>query len=284
VNTAIVTDSSACLPANLLTRHNIRTVPLGLLIDGDLIPDGSLSPRELFARVDKARTSPQSTSPAPSDFLTAFREAADAGATSVLCLTLSARYSGTYSAAQAAAGLAGEAMPGTEISVVDTGGLAMTHGFAILAATHALETGATTQGAAATAREVGAKARLVGVLDTMRYLVKGGRVPRVVGWAASILGIRPVLAFESGDARAIARTRTIARGEQRMLDYVDQHAQRKSLHAAVMHTGAERRAERLRDELCRRFSLTEILLTEFTSVMAVHTGPGFVGVAFYHED
>ena len=55
-----------------------------------------------------------------------------------------------------------------------------------------------------------------------------------------------------------------------MLDYVDQHAHGKSLHAAVMHTGAEGRAERLMEELRRRFNPVEILVTEFTSVMAVH--------------
>jgi DegV family protein with EDD domain len=280
---AVITDSSACLPAELVARYGLRVVPLGLLIDDELFPDGALTPDELFARVDAARGRPQSTSPAPGEFLEAFQAARDEGADGALCLTLSAGYSGTHAAAVGAAEMAGEKLPGLPVRVVDTGGLAMTHGFAVLAAARAIGEGAGLTDAADIAQRVGSEGQLVGTLETMHYLVKGGRVPWIVGWAASRLGIRPVLAFERGNARSIARCRTTERAEERILDYLA-HQAKHVPRAAVMHTGAPERAARLAGHVCERFRPEQLIVTEFTSVMAVHTGPGFVGIAISPDD
>lgn len=285
-NVAIVADSSACLPGELLARYGIVSVPLGLVIDGEVYPDGSLTSSELFERVEASRHGGQTTSPAPGEFLEAFERARDGGAEAVLCLTLSARYSGgAYSAAVNAANLAAERLPGLDIRVVDTGGLAMTHGFAVLAAARAAEAGADMDKVAVTARTVGESGRLIGALDTLRYLVKGGRAPWIVGWASSLLRIKPVLAFEDGRARSIARPRTWAAAKERMLDAMGKRlTSAGTLRAAVMHTDAPERAAELARDVCERFRPEEMLVTEFTNVMAIHTGPGFVGLAFYEDD
>jgi len=277
----IVIDSSACLPAELAERYGIEIVPLGLLIGGEVFPDGSLTSDDLFARVERANERAQTTSPAPGEFLAAFRRVIERGAEQVLCLTLSAEYSGTYNAAVSAAGIArGE---GIDARMVDTGGLAMTHGFAVLAAARAGEGVGGIDDAAAEAQRVGSAGRLVGSLDTLRYLVKSGRVPWIVGWAAALLRIRPVLAFEDGSARSIARPRTWLAARERMLREMANGAGERPLRVAVMHTAAPDRAAELAEAVCERFRPAELLLTEFTSVMAVHTGPGFVGLAFYED-
>jgi DegV family protein with EDD domain len=275
---AIVTDSSACLPRELLDRHRIESVPLGLIIGGEVYEDGSLTCTELFARTEASGRGAQTTSPAPSQFLEAFGRARGAGADAVLCLTLSQAFSGTFAAAQGAAELARDALPGFSVRVVDTGGIAMTHGLAVLAAARALEAGASLDETAEIAKQTGSHARLLGALHTLDYLVKGGRVPWIVAWAASVLRIKPVLSFEGGKARSIARPRTWERAQARMLDEVARVKVEPTI--AVMHSGDIDRANELAAAVCERFRPTELLITEFTSVMAVHTGPGFIGVAF----
>lgn len=284
MRTAVITDSSVCLPASLLGEHGISIVPLSLVIGTESIPDGSLPAAELFGRVEASWERPQSASPAPGDFLAAFRAARDYGAEAAVCLTLSAKYSGTYDSALAGAELAREAMPDFEVRVADTGGLAMTHGFAVLAAAQAAESGASAEDIARIAQSVGRRGRLIGTLDTLRYLVKGGRVPWVVGWAASVLRIKPVLAFEEGSARSIARCRTAAKARARMLDEVERGLTGGRLHVGVMHADALAEAEGCAREVQARFGPAEVIVSEFTSVMAVHTGPGFLGVAFYEDE
>ena len=282
--TAVVTDSSACIPPLLAGDLGIVSVPLGLLIGDDVHPDGSLSSAELFRLADGTKRPVRTTSPAPAEFLEAYRRARDAGADEVLCLTLSARFSGTYESAITARGLAAEELPGLDVSVVDSGGLAMTHGFAVLAAARSLVGGASSGAAAERALRVGERARLAGLLGTMRYLARGGRVPWIVHWAAQLLRIRPLLAFAEGRARSIGRVRTEERGLVRLIEYAKAHTAGGALRAAVMHTDAPEAAQRLSEALCRELAPVELLQTDFTSVMAVHTGPGFVGLAFYEDD
>jgi len=282
--TAVVTDSSACLPPRLAADLGIITVPLGLLIGDDVHADGSLSPTELFRLAETTKRPARTTSPAPSQFLEAFRRAHESGADEVLCLTLSVRFSGTYEAAITARGLAAEELPGLDVRVVDSGGLAMTHGFAVLAAARSLAGGASSGAAAEQAARVGERARLAGLLGTMRYLARGGRVPWIVHWAAQLLRIRPLLAFAEGRTRSIGRVRTEEKGLVRLVEYAKAHTSGGALRAAVMQTAAPEAAQRLSEALRRELAPVELLQTDFTSVMAVHTGPGFVGLAFYEDD
>jgi DegV family protein with EDD domain len=273
---AIVADGSACLPGDLVSKYGIRLVPLGLNVDGRIIPDGSLSAAELFALAGKSKRV-QTASPPPGDFLAAYEAARAGGAESILCLTLSAAYSGTHDAAVAA-----REMADVPVTVVDTGGLAMTHGFAVLGAARALEAGASAEAAGALARRIGSGGKLVGTLDTLRFLVKGGRVPWIIGWAMSALSMKPVLAFADGGARSIARPRTWPAARSRLLSEVLDAAW--PARVAVMHSAAPDRAAELAEAVDEAMHPAELLITEFSSVMAVHTGPGFVGLAVCHDE
>lgn len=282
---AIVTDSSACLPAELLADLSIRTVPLSFEFDGAVHRDGSLPPGEFFALLRAARRFPTTASPPPAAFLEAFREAAARAADAVLCVTLPATFSGTYAAALAAAELAGRELPALTVRAVDSHCLAMCHGFAVLAAARAALAGASLDEAEAAVRAVAERAYLVGALDTLRYLAKSGRVPAVLHWAASLLQIKPVLAAEGERVRLAGRTRTMPRALERIERLVEERYDgARPLHLAVMHADAPAAAARLAEALRERLRPEELLVTEFTSVMGAHTGPGFVGAAFYSGD
>src|SRR4030042_6923988 len=103
--TAIVTDSSACLPAELIRAHRITVVPLAFLFDGDLHLDGSLNSRDFYALLRASRKFPTTASPPPAALVEAFRQAAQT-ADAALCITLPSAFSGTYSSAATAIELA----------------------------------------------------------------------------------------------------------------------------------------------------------------------------------
>lgn len=281
---AIVTDSSACLPAHLLREHNIRSVPLTFLFDGGLHYDGRLSSREFYALLRSSRRFPTTAAPAPAAFLEAIHEAAKT-AEAVLCITLPSAFSGTYSSALNAAEMARQELPDLPVRVVDSRCLAMCHGFAVLSAARAAESGADLDQAEAVMRQVASRAYLIGALDTLRYLAKSGRVPMVIHWATSLLQIKPILIAEGAEIRAVERVRTMARALDRLAVHIEGRLDgRRPLHMAVMHADAPESAGRLADSLKERFAPEELLLTEFTSVMGAHTGPGFVGAAFFSGD
>jgi predicted kinase len=161
----------------------------------------------------------------------------------------------------------------------------MTHGFAVLAAARAAQAGASLEEAAALARAVAARGQMIGVLDTMRYLARSGRVPWIVHGAAALLRIRPVIAFESGKPRSFARVRSSARGDEELLRYLRGKAgPAEGMHVAVMHADAPSRAAAVASRIRSSVGPGELLVTEVTPVMGVHTGPGFVGIAFYSDE
>ncbi|MEE8369305.1 MAG: DegV family protein [Dehalococcoidia bacterium] len=281
---AVVTDSSSCLPGELIERYGIITVPLSFLFDGQLYYDGALTSHDFYDRLRASRHLPTTTSPAPGRFLEAFRQAQQAGASAALCLTLSASYSGTYSSARTAVDLATQELPGFPVRALDTRGLAMAHGFAVLAAARAAEAGADLDEVAATAEAVRDRTHLVGAMDTMRYLAKGGRVPWIAHWASALLQIKPILAANADKVTGVGRVRTLGAAMERLVRYLAQRTQPGApLHVAVMHADAPERAQELARRVHQRFSPAELIVTEFTSVMGIHIGPGFVGLAFYSE-
>ncbi|MEE8386688.1 MAG: DegV family protein, partial [Dehalococcoidia bacterium] len=268
----------------LIQRHGIITVPLSFLFDGQLYYDGTISNHDFYDRLRASRHLPTTASPAPGRFLEAFRQAQQAGASAALCLTLSANYSGTFGSAVAAVDLATQELPGFPVRALDTRGLAMAHGFTVLAAARAAEAGADLDEVVITAEAVRDRSHLVGAIDTMRYLAKGGRVPWIAHWASALLQIKPILAANADKVTAVGRARTLGTAMERLVHYLDQRTRPGApLHVAVMHTDAPERAQELALHIRQRFSPAELIFTEFTSVMGVHIGPGFVGLAFYSE-
>jgi len=107
-------------------------------------------------------------------------------------------------------------------------------------------------------------------------------VPWIVAWAASLLSLKPVLAFADGGVKSIARPRTWPAAKARLLSEV--LGARWPARVAVMHSAAPERAAELAEAVSEAMHPAELLITEFSSVMAVHTGPGFVGLAVCHDE
>ncbi len=279
---AVVTDSSACLPAALIKEFEITVVPLGLLIDGQLYEDGSLTAHQFYTLLRQARQIPTTTSPPPGVFLDTFRRLARENQ-AILCITLSAKFSsGTINAAREAARQASLEISGVSVRVVDSRGLAMAHGFAVLTAAQVAARTGDPEAAAEAAQAVGQQALLIGVLDTLRYLAKGGRVPWIAHWAASLLQIKPILMAQQEEVKAVERARTWRRALERLLYHARRYAEgRRDLMVAVMHADAQAAAQSFAQRVAQELQPTKLLVTEFTPVMGVHTGPGFMGLTIY---
>ncbi|MEU8350156.1 DegV family protein, partial [Streptomyces sp. NPDC048845] len=135
---AIVTDSTAYLPQQAMERHAITAVPLTVVLGDRALEEGTEISARSVAEALRRRASVTTSRPGPATFAAAYRTAAEAGATGIVSLHLSAEMSGTYDAAVVAA----EQAP-VPVRVVDTGMVAMALGFCALAAAEAAEAGGT---------------------------------------------------------------------------------------------------------------------------------------------
>ena len=268
-----------------MERYGIEVVPVKLVYEGRVYRDGQdLTPEEFYRLLREARKLPTTSPASPGDYLEVFRRVGEK-ARSILCISVSAKLSGMFDSARAAVELARESLPRTAIQVLDSGTAAMAQGFVVLAAARAARAEKGLQEVTETAARIMPLVELVAVLDTLHYLARGGRVPKVAVWATSLLQIKPILILSGGEVGLLERVHTRKRALSRLVVIMrEKVGEKRPLHVSVFHANALGDALALREEIIREFQPQELYLTQFTSVMGVHTGPGVVGLAYYAED
>lgn len=282
---AIVTDTTACVPQELVAKYGIELVPVVFIFGDKSYRDGiDMSPAEFYALLRQAEKLPTTSGSLPDPYLEAYGKASHR-ATSILCITAPAKLSGMFNSAQLATEMAKEALPNVVIEVLDCGTAAAAQGLVVLAAARDAASGESLTKVIETARNVMQRVNLFATLDTLYYLVKGGRVPKAAALANSLLKIKPIFTVTGGDAHIVTLARTTANAIKHMLKIMEQKVVKgQPLHVAVMHADALDKAKELMDEISSQFDCAELFITEFTPVMGVHTGPGVIGIAFYSGD
>lgn len=235
---------------------------------------------EFYERLRVDRTPPTTAAPSPGAYAEAIQRAG-AHAESVLAITVSRQFSAMYDAAAQGAAIAREHAPGLDIRVLDSGAAAMAQGFVVLEAARAAASGASIEDVLRRAHEVMPHVQLLVVLDTLFYLGRTGRVPKLIIWAASPLRLKPVVEFHDGSYRPVAMVRTMPRATERLFQVLERRVRGKELHVCVQHTNVPAAADTLAARVQDALQPRELLIQEFTQVMGVHTGPGLLGFSFY---
>ena len=282
---AIVTDTIGCIPQEQVERYGIDLVPLNIIFGDKVYRDRiDISPSEFYALLRHANRLPTTSAPSPSTFLEVFHKVSRQ-TTSILCITIPAKLSGTFNSAQLAMERAKKDFPNVVIEVLDCGTAAAAHGLVVLATARAAALGKSLSEVVETAKSMMQRVNLLAMLDTLYYLVKGGRVPKAATLISSLIRIKPIFTVTKGDAHPVTIVRTTPNGIKYMLLRMRKKIEKgQPFHVAVMHADAMDRAIALRDQIASQFDCAELFITEFTPVMGAHTGPGVIGVAFYSGD
>jgi DegV family protein with EDD domain len=282
---AVVTDTTACIPQEQVTRYDIEVVPVQLIFEDRAYRDGiDISPTEFYALLRQADKLPTTSASSPDPYLEAYRKASQR-AESILCLTEPSNFSAMVNSALVAKEMAKTALPNVVIEVIDCATAAAGQGLVALAVAKAAASGKNLGEVMATAQDIMYRVNLFATLDTLHYLVKGGRVPQAAALVNSLLKIKPIFSLNHAEAHTVALPRTIPSAIKRMTKLMEKKVVKgQRLHVAVMHADVLDKAVTLRNRIASQFDCAELFITEFTPVMGVHTGPGLLGVAFYSED
>ena len=282
-STSIVVDSGASFPSDiLLSQHEgLHIVPITVHLGGRSYLDGiDLSPSEFYERLKSTVDTPSTSAPSPAQYLDAFCKAS--GETeSILCLTVSTRFSSSFNSAEIAYRDFRNRNPGTDINILDTRTAAGGEGLVALQSWKAASEGANLTEVTRITNDTISRTTLIAFLDTMYYLWKGGRVPLIAHVGSSLLRIKPLFQLKQGIVRTLARPRTHKKAMERILTVMEERVGLKPLHALVMHADAEDDAEEIKQRIQTRFHCKELYVSECTPTMGAHIGPGLLGVAFW---
>ena len=133
------------------------------------------------------------------------------------------------------------------------------------------------------AEEITNKVSLVAVLETVRYVYRTGRIPKVAARVGSMLNIRPIFTVSSGVPRFLGAARNKESGIGRLFKIMRDKVGTNKVHAAVMHAYAYDEAEKLKERVSSEFDCAELWVCEFSPIMGYATGTGTLGIAFYPE-
>ncbi|MBA7675835.1 hypothetical protein ES703_84073 [subsurface metagenome] len=175
---AIVTDTTACIPQEQVEKYSIEVVPMAFVFGDKVYRNGvDMSPTKFYSLLRQAEKLPTTSHPSPEHFLDAYRDASRR-APNILCITISSHFSATFNSAQLATEMAKTTLPNTVIEVLDCDTAAAAQGLIVLEAARVADSGGNLNEVKKTARNIMERVNLFATLDTLRYLVKGGRVPQ----------------------------------------------------------------------------------------------------------
>ena len=280
-NTALVLDSTADCPDPQARHPNWRVVPLYVGFGDETLRDHvDISADEFYRRLQDAPQPPKSSQPTPADFAAAYEELASYE--KILCVLLSSRLSGTYESARLAAESAGDG----RVTAIDSG---VTSGGTVILADaiqRRLERGTTMEEVDALVERFRRTRGLLFTVETLEYLVRGGRVGKASGLAGQLLSVKPILHFDDGEVAPLKRVRgrakALAEFERLFLEDTEDSP---DLHVGVGHAAARADADALVARLrAGRPNASFDLLVTLGPVIGTHGGPGTLGLFWFQDE
>lgn len=278
----VVVDSSTCLDPTAAHELGITVVPMRIAIDGRGFRDQvEITPEEFYRSLRSNGNGVHTTSsPSVGDYAKAFESAPG----DVLCLTVASRLSSMTQSAAVAAGMVEQ----KRIKVLDSGTAAGGLRLLALRAAAGLRAGRSLDEVTRDIEELSPRVRMFGMLDSIDYLARSGRVPQVASWTAGKLGVKPVIELSGGRGSLVTLVRSPRAGRRALLQALVKRARKdgagrngEGVHVTVFHADALPEAEELLAALRERLPAAEMSISHFTPAMGVHTGPGVLGHAFY---
>jgi fatty acid kinase fatty acid binding subunit len=280
-NTAVVLDSTADLSDPRGRHPNWRVVPLYVRFGDETFREYvDMSAEEFYRRLRESPQPPKSSQPSPADFQQMFESLSDYE--HILCVVLSAKISGTYESAR----LAAESMGHERVRAIDSG---VTSGGTVILADaiqRRLERGTDKTEIDALVERFRRERGLLFTVDTLEYLIRGGRIGKAAGLAGQLLSVKPILIFDDGEVAPFKRVR----GRGKAIGELENIFEASSRDDSGLHVGVgQAEAEDDAEELVRRIraarpSASLDVLTTLGPVIGTHGGPGTLGLFWFQDD
>src|SRR4051794_32309549 len=280
---AVVSDSTHYLPADVVTRHGLHTVPLHVTWGADRRTDPETALPDFGGFYDYLRSTAGSPTaqvrtsmPSEGEFLAVYEPLLAEGA-DIVSIHLSGEISGTVrAAAQARDRLAEQGIDPARIHVLDSRSATAGHGLMAVAAANAARAGAGAAEAAARATALREDMDILFRVDTLEFLRQGGRIGGAAAWIGTALKIKPMLKIEGG-LEPVERVRTSARGFERLVEHLERLREGGRDVFFVQHIRAHAEAERLAERGAAIFGRPPGFIAEIGPVIGSHAGPGLLG-------
>ena len=281
-NVAVLTDSCASIPEDIIERLHIHMVAYYIHRGQEILRDLVTIQREEFLRwMMTARSLPTTASPGPGDYFEAYKGLADDGRNEIISIHMTSKGSGAYQAATVAQSMMKEEYPDVRIEVVDTQNVSLCQGWMVIEAARAALADLSLDRITATVKKMIPITHMIQTADTLKYLYLGGRIGKAQQLVGSMLNIKPLIGMVEGVIVPLGKTHSRGQAYQQMADMVAETIGKSKAKVAYVHAGAQREVEKLKELVESKVEVVESLIAELSPALAVHTGPGTAGLCYY---
>jgi len=271
----IVTDSSADLPAQVVEELGISVVPLYVLFGNEVYRERvTITDDEFYDKLLHGSVHPVTIQPSPQDFVEVYKKLAPE-ADGIVSIHLSNKLSGTCNSALQGKEMTGE--NGCPIEVVDSQLITVALGLVCTAAAEAAKAGKDLPQVLDVVKQALPNANLLGLFDTLKYLLLGGRIGKAKALLGSILNVKPMITLKDGEVAPAGQARTRAKGIERLVDFAKSASNLEDV--AVGYSTTPDEAQALAQRLSSIFTKEPVKVARLGTTLGVHAGPGTLIVA-----
>lgn len=273
---AIVTDSTADLPKELVEKYDIQVVPLNVIFGEETFKDGvDLDSHQFFDKLIISDVHPYTSQPSPGEFLEVYERLLE-DYDAIVSIHISSKLSGTFQSAE----IASQMLSGKDITVLDSYSVTLGIGQAVLAAAQASQEGKSKEDIIGAATKVIKSTRLLFTVETLEFLEKGGRIGKASALLGTLLNLHPILQIADGEVQAHSKVRgRMSKVIKAMVDASGKMVPFGSkIKVAVIHSNAVDRVQELLNLVEDAYDVVSTVKALIGPVIGVHSGPGAVGL------
>lgn len=280
---AILVDSGSDLSLDYIREEGFYYLPLYVNLDGKFLKDRlEISPEDFYAWIKTYNKLPKTSMPSPGDINELLEKIKEDGYEKVICINIGSKFSGTYNACKLAE------VPGLEVYAFNTGNLTLAQGYYATYAKKLIDEGKSFDEITKKLEEKIYDSKVFFTIDTFKYIVEGGRVPKTFGKIGDALSVKPIIKTDPPEGGfAIEK---IVRGEKKTLSQLEKII-RKNLEGVKDYyffisegdypDGHEKMKERLKDIIENAKVYKE---GQISPTLGANTGPGLIGIGFFILD
>ncbi|MDF2840824.1 MAG: hypothetical protein K0Q99_1596 [Clostridia bacterium] len=273
----IITDTMCDVPKDWAEKYNIRVMPLTVHFGEASYKDGvNITMQEFYSKLEASENLPTTSQVPPIEFLDAFNDELNNG-NDIICINGSSQLSGTYNSAL----LAKNQLESDKIHVIDSEGVTLGAGLLAIKAARLAEQGMISTEIVNEIRESVKRMKYFYIVDTLKYLHKGGRISLSTSVIGSILNIKPILTIKGGKLEMLDKSRGIKKAIAETFDIIKENGWTlENKVVGINHTNSLENLGLLEAYLKKEYHVREIIVGEVGSVVATHAGPGAVAIYF----
>lgn len=274
----IIVDSTQNLPDEYLAKYDIRIAPIAIQFGNETYLENLEIDRPTFYRkIEEMGIIPTTSQPTPGAYADFYREFSKEGH-QILVIAITGKLSGTYESAI----LAKSMVPEADVEVFDSMNISSGTGWMVMEAVRGIEAGMNRDEILARLTEIRDRSFLVLTPATLKYLQMSGRIGALKGALGSLLNVKPIIYLKDGILEAGESIRTRGKSIDRLVEYMKESLGTSDpVNMAVIHAATPDEGKTLAERVKQEFNVNEVVLHDLVASLAVHGGPGIIGLFGY---